>query len=108
MRVCGNRLKRETVCMRPKPIRGANMLSFNPAIGFGCICAMRDFQSIENQSYNHEEMGHFKSLRGSMTMLIKLICHVSMVLVLPFNVLDLTLFDVGDDSRSNFFKERGW
>jgi hypothetical protein len=25
-----------------------------------------------------------------------------------FNVLDLTLFDVGDDSRLNFFKERGW
>jgi hypothetical protein len=22
--------------MRPKPIRGANMLSFSPAIGFGC------------------------------------------------------------------------
>jgi len=25
-----------------------------------------------------------------------------------FNVLDLTLFDVGDDSRLNFFKEKGW
>jgi hypothetical protein len=69
--------------MRPKPIRGTNMLSFSPAIGFGCICARRDFQPIGNQSYNHEEMGHFRSLRGSMTMLIKLICQVSMVLVLP-------------------------
>ena len=24
-----------------------------------------------------------------------------------FNIFDLTLFDVGDDSRSNIFKERG-
>jgi hypothetical protein len=24
-----------------------------------------------------------------------------------FNVYDLTLFDVGDDLRSNYFKERG-
>jgi hypothetical protein len=30
-----------------------------------------------------------------------------MVLVLPFNVSDLTLFNVGDDSRSNPFEERG-
>jgi hypothetical protein len=69
--------------MRPKPIRGANMLSFSPTIGFGCICARRDFRPIENQSYNHEEMSHFRSLRGSMPMLIKLICQVSFVLVLP-------------------------
>jgi hypothetical protein len=62
--------------MRPKPIRGANMLSFSPAIGFGCICARRDFRHIGNQSYNHEEIGHFKSLRGSMIVLIKLICQV--------------------------------
>jgi hypothetical protein len=50
------------------------VLSFSPAIGFGCICARRDFRPIGNQSYNHEEMGHFRSLRGLMTMLIKLIC----------------------------------
>jgi hypothetical protein len=74
MRVCSNKLKRETVCRRPKPIRGANMLSFSPAIGFGCIDARRDFRPIGNQSYNHEEMSHFRSLKGSMTMLIKLIC----------------------------------
>jgi hypothetical protein len=89
MRVCGNKLKRENVCMRPKPIRGPNMLSFNLVIGFGYICAMRDFRTIGNQSYNHEEMGHFRSLRGSMTMLIKLIFHVSMVLVLPLMFLIL-------------------
>jgi len=59
-----NKLKRGIVCMQPKPIRGANMLSFSPTIGFGCICARRDFQPIGNQSYNHEEMGHFRFLRG--------------------------------------------
>jgi len=75
--------------MRPKQIRGANMLSFSPAIGFRCIYARRDFRPIENQSYNHEEMGHFRSLRGLMTMLIKLICQVSMVLVLPLMFLIL-------------------
>jgi hypothetical protein len=55
-RVCDNRLKRGIVCMQPKPIRGVNMLSFSPAIGFGCICARRDFRPKRNQSYNHEEM----------------------------------------------------
>jgi hypothetical protein len=75
--------------MQPKPIRGANMLSFSLAIGFGCICTRRNFQPIGNQSYNQEEMGHFRSLRGSITMLIKLICQVSMVLVLPLMFLIL-------------------
>jgi len=35
MRVCGNRLKRGIVCVQPKPIRGANMLSFSPRLGLG-------------------------------------------------------------------------
>jgi len=39
-------------------------------------------------------------------MLIKFICQVSMVLVLPLNFSDLTLFDVSDESRSNPFEER--
>jgi hypothetical protein len=65
-----------------------NMLSFSLPIGFGCIRAMRDFRPIGNQSYNHEET-HFRSLRGSMTMLINLICQVSMVLVLPLMFLIL-------------------
>jgi hypothetical protein len=65
------------------------VLSFSPAIRFECICARRDFRPIGNQSYNHEEMDHFRSLRGSMTMLIKLICQVSMVLVLPLMYLIL-------------------
>jgi hypothetical protein len=69
--------------------RGANMLSFSSAIGFGCICARRDFRPIGNQSYNHEEMGHFRSFKESMTMLIKLICQVSMVLVVPLMFLIL-------------------
>jgi hypothetical protein len=60
--------------MQLKPIKGANMLSFSQVIEFGCICARRDFQPIGNPSYNHEEMSHFRSLKGSMTMLIKLIC----------------------------------
>jgi len=75
--------------MQPKLIRGANMLSFSPAIGFRCICARRDFRPIRNQSYNHEEIDHFRSLRGLMTMLIKLIYQVSMVLMLPLIFLIL-------------------
>jgi hypothetical protein len=56
-----------------KAIKDINMLSFGPTIGFGCI-ARRDFQPKGNPSYIHEEIGHFRSLSGSMTMLIKLIC----------------------------------
>jgi hypothetical protein len=74
-------------------------------LGLGAY-ARRDFQSIENPNYIHEEMCHFKSLRGSIAMLIMLICQVS--IVLPFNVSDLTLFDVVYDSKLNPFKERGW
>jgi len=62
------------------------MLSFSPTIEFGCVCAMRDFQPIGNQSYNHsDEYGVSNTL----------------------NVSDLTLFDIGNDLRSNSFKERG-
>jgi hypothetical protein len=47
---------------------------------------MRDFQPIGNQSYNHsDEYGVSNTL----------------------NVSDLTLFDIGNDLRSNSFKERG-
>jgi len=67
IRVWGNKLKRETVCMQLKSISGANMLSFSPTIELGCTCTMRDFRLIENPSYNHKEMSHFRSLRGSMT-----------------------------------------
>jgi hypothetical protein len=37
-------------------------------------------------------------------MLINLICQVSMA---TFNVSDITMSDVGDNSRSNPFEERG-
>ena len=40
-------------------------------------------------------------------MLIKFICQVSMVLVLPLMFFYLTLFNIGDDSRSNPFEKRG-
>ena len=81
------------------------MLSFNPMIRFGCICARRDFKPIGNQSYNHEEMGHFRSLKGLMTYKVDLPGEYGVSAT--FNVSDLTLFDVGDDSRSNPFEERG-
>jgi hypothetical protein len=74
-------------------------------IGFGCICARRDFKAIRNQSYNHEEMGHFRSLKGLMTYKVDLPGEYGVSAT--FNVSDLTLFDVGDDSRSNPFEERG-
>jgi len=50
--------------MHPNQIRGANGLSFNQVIGFGCICTRRDFWPIENQNCIHDEIGHSKSLRG--------------------------------------------
>jgi hypothetical protein len=69
--------------MQPKPTRGANMLPVSSAIKFGCICIRRYFRPKGNASYTHEEISHFRSLSGSITMLIKLICQVSLVLVLP-------------------------
>jgi hypothetical protein len=48
MRVCGNRLQRRNVCIRPKPIRGANMLSFKPDLlgfpGIGVFAWPRDHE----------------------------------------------------------------
>jgi hypothetical protein len=38
--------KRNCVCALPKLIKGANILSVSPTIGFGCICTRRDFQPI--------------------------------------------------------------
>jgi hypothetical protein len=67
--------------INPKRIKGVTRLSLNPVIRFEFICIRRDFQLIRNHSYNHEEMDSFKSLRESMTMLAKLICHVSMMLM---------------------------
>jgi len=52
MRVYGNRLQRGNVCIRTKPIRGPNMLSFSLAIGFGCMCARRDFRPKPIRSAN--------------------------------------------------------
>jgi hypothetical protein len=50
-------------------------------------------------------MSHFKSLRGSMTAYkVDLLCECGVSAT--FNISDLTLFNVGDDSRSNPFEER--
>jgi hypothetical protein len=100
MKVCGKRLKKRIMCIRPKPIRGANMLSFSPAIGYGCICARKSklqprgdgpFQILERINDNAYKVDLPGEYGVSAT----------------FNVSDLTLFDVGDDSRSNTFEERG-
>jgi hypothetical protein len=81
------------------------MLSFSPTIELGCTCTRRDFRLKENPSYNHKEMSHFKSLRGSMTAYkVDLLCECGVSAT--FNISDLTLFNVGDDSRSNPFEER--
>jgi hypothetical protein len=48
-----------------------------------------------------------KFLRKLMTMLIKWTFHVSIKFLLLSLFLDLSPFDVGEDSRSNPFEERG-
>jgi len=70
----------------------ANMSS-SPVIRFGYICVRRDIRTIENQSYNHEEMGHDNTYKVDLS--------GEYDVSATFNIYDLTLFDVGDDSRSN-------
>ena len=70
----------------------ANMSS-SPVIRFGCICVRRDIRTIENQSYNHEEMGHDNAYKVDLS--------GEYDVSATFNIYYLTLFDVGDDSRSN-------
>jgi hypothetical protein len=64
MRMCDNRLKKKTVYMQLKPIRGANRLYSSQVIGFECIYAKRDFWPRGSPNYNLEEMGLFKLLKG--------------------------------------------
>ena len=81
------------------------MLSFSPMIGFRCICARRDFRPIGNQSYNHQGMGQILERIDDNAYKVDLPGEYDVSAT--FNVYDFTLFDVGDDSRSNPFEERG-
>ena len=72
-----------------KANKGRKHVVFQPVDWVWVHMRKERFRPTGNQSYNHDEMGHFKSLRGSITMLIKLICQVSMVLVLPLMFLIL-------------------
>jgi hypothetical protein len=83
--------------MPPKPIRAVDKSSLNWVIRFGCIWEWKDFQPVGRPNYILKGMVHFKSLRGS------IITHCSVT----FNVSNLSRFDVGDDSRTNLFEERG-
>uniref|UniRef100_A0A2N9IG56 CCHC-type domain-containing protein n=1 Tax=Fagus sylvatica TaxID=28930 RepID=A0A2N9IG56_FAGSY len=76
-------------------------------IGFGFTCAKKDSQPIERLSCILEEMDLSKFLRKLMTMLIKWTFQVSIKFPATFTVSDLSPFDVGEDSRSNPFEEKG-
>uniref|UniRef100_A0A2N9IYD6 CCHC-type domain-containing protein n=1 Tax=Fagus sylvatica TaxID=28930 RepID=A0A2N9IYD6_FAGSY len=76
-------------------------------IGFGFTCAKKDSQPIERLSCILEEMDLSKFLRKLMTMLIKWTFQGEYKVSATFNVSDLSPFDVGEDSWSNPFEERG-
>ena len=91
----------------PKPIKGEGVLSLNQEIGFGFTCAKKDSQPIERLSCILEEMDISKFLRKLMTMLIKWTFQVSIKFLLLSMFFYLSPFDVGEDSWSNPFEERG-
>uniref|UniRef100_A0A2N9J5Z4 CCHC-type domain-containing protein n=1 Tax=Fagus sylvatica TaxID=28930 RepID=A0A2N9J5Z4_FAGSY len=91
----------------PKPIKGEGVSSLNQEIGFGFTCAKKDSQPIERLSCILEEMDLSKFLRKLMTMLHKVDLPGEYKVSATFTVSDLSPFDVGEDSRSNPFEERG-
>uniref|UniRef100_A0A2N9FTV9 CCHC-type domain-containing protein n=1 Tax=Fagus sylvatica TaxID=28930 RepID=A0A2N9FTV9_FAGSY len=76
-------------------------------IGFGFTCAKKDSQPIERLSCILEEMDLSKFLRKLMTKLHKVDLPREYKVSATFTVSDLSPFDVGEDSRSNPFEERG-
>jgi hypothetical protein len=93
--------------MQLKPIRDANKLSSSQVIGYGCIYAMRDFRPRGSPNYNHEEMDLFQIIERTNDKAYKVDLYGEYGVSVIFNVSDLTLFDVGNDSGSNPFKEIG-
>ena len=82
------------------------MLSFSRAIGFGCICARRDFRPMKSKLQPRGD-GPFQILERTNDNAYKVDLPGEYGITATFNVYDLTLFNVGDDSRSNPFKEKG-
>jgi len=93
------------MCLRPKPIRDANMLSFSPAIGFGRMHKER-FPANRKSKLQPRGDGPFQILERINDNAYKVDLPGEYGVSVTFNISDLTLFDVGDDSRSNPFEER--
>lgn len=77
----------------------------NPKIRFGCTCIRKGFLCKRNQNYNLKEIDFFKSWRNDNAYKLDFSSTYDNVSA-TFNVVDLSLFDVGD-LRTNSFKEEG-
>ena len=91
----------------PKPIKGEGVSSLNQEIGFGFTCAKKDSQHIEGLSCILEEMDLSKFLKKINDNVYKVDLPGEYKVFTTFNVSDFSPFDVGEDSRSNPFEERG-
>uniref|UniRef100_A0A2N9HHC6 Reverse transcriptase domain-containing protein n=1 Tax=Fagus sylvatica TaxID=28930 RepID=A0A2N9HHC6_FAGSY len=91
----------------PKPIKDECVLSLNQEIGFGFTCAKKDSQPIEKLSCILEEMDLSKFLRTINDNAYKVDLPGEYKVSATFNISDLSPFDVGEDSWSNPFEERG-
>lgn len=88
-----------------KQTKDKKKMYLNWEIEFGCIGTKRVLLEIENQSLCLEEMVHSHSFKGVNAYKVDLQGEYNVSAI--FKVYNLCLFDVCDDSRSNYFEERG-
>uniref|UniRef100_A0A2N9GEB0 Reverse transcriptase domain-containing protein n=1 Tax=Fagus sylvatica TaxID=28930 RepID=A0A2N9GEB0_FAGSY len=91
----------------PKPIKGEGVSSLNQEIGFGFTCAKKDFPAHRKTKLHPRGDGPFQILEKIKDNAHKVDLPGEYKVSATFTVSDLSPFDVGEDSRSNPFEERG-
>uniref|UniRef100_A0A2N9FWY1 CCHC-type domain-containing protein n=1 Tax=Fagus sylvatica TaxID=28930 RepID=A0A2N9FWY1_FAGSY len=91
----------------PKPIKGEGVSSLNQEIGFGFTCANESFPAHRKTKLHPRGDGPFQILEKINDNAHKVDLPGEYKVSATFTVSDLSPFDVGEDSRSNPFEERG-
>jgi len=92
--------------MQSKTIRGTNMFSFSPRDWVWVHMRKERFPAHRKSKLQPRGDGPFLILERINDNAYKVDLPGEYGVSVTFNVSDLTLFDVGDDSRSNPFEER--
>jgi hypothetical protein len=107
MRGYGFKLPTRMKWLLPKPIKGKGVSSLNQEIGFGFTCAKKDSPAQRRTKLHPRGDGPFQILEKNNDNAYKVNLPSEYNVSITFNVSDLSPFDVGEDSRSNPFEERG-